>query len=557
MSHYVSSERNYPSIRKSPGKGAIFVKIVLGFAFVSSGKLPRLSMPKILVIDDDRAVLALVQTACNIVPDSEVLTAKTGQQGLKFAEERDLDVVLLDLHLPEMHGFELFQKIRSVRPNTPIIFITADGSSEAIIQAMRLGAYDYLAKPLHVDQLRKMVLSAANARRIAQEPVALSIGSASDQQVFVGTSPAMLEVFKAIGRVALQKVPVLIRGESGSGKELVARALVDFGRRAEQPYASLNCAAIPDTLLESELFGHEKGAFTGADRRRIGRFEQCDGGTIFLDEIGDMSLALQGKVLRLLQEQAFERVGGTEVIKTNVRIIAATHQPLEQMIEEGKFRQDLLFRLNGFTIELPPLRDRIEDIPALAEHFLRRAKSEMERDDLLGLSQDALGLLMNYSWPGNVRELQSAIRQAVLVCTTKVITGENLPESVRSHDNASAFGVGIESTKGRRRLSTGEFDSAASVALQEISPAEEEPSGSFPIVDFINEKYRSGSKNIYAEVIEEVERRLLMQILMLTDGNQSKAAEMLGITRGKIRDRIAAYGIKLDTSVSVGEEASS
>jgi DNA-binding NtrC family response regulator len=513
-------------------------------------------MPKILVVDDDRAVLSLVQAACKPLTGYEVLTARSGQSGLALAQDQGLDVVLLDLHLPEMSGFELFQKIRSLSPSTPIIFITSDGSSEVIIKAMRLGAFDYLKKPLQIDQLRRMVSSAASARRIADEPVALSVGSATDQQVFIGNSPTMLEVFKLIGRVAQQKVPVLIRGESGSGKELVARALVDFGGRAEQPFASLNCAAIPDTLLESELFGHEKGSFTGADKRRVGRFEQCDGGTIFLDEIGDMSLAIQGKVLRLLQEQAFERLGGSEVIRTNVRIIAATHQPLEQMVEEGRFRQDLLFRLNGFTIELPPLRERISDIPALAEHFLRRAKSEMERDDVLGISQDALDALMSYDWPGNVRELQSVIRQSVLVCPTKVITLNHLPETVRQSDGSDS--LSCESERDSGESDSASADTTRAPIFTHVHSAHRheqavlsEGGDVLSISDFVNQRYKAGSKNIYAEMIEEVERRLLTQVLILTDGNQSKASEMLGITRGKIRDRIVAYGIKLDTTVSV------
>ena len=502
-------------------------------------------MPKILLIDDDRSVLPLVESAVGQMGGYAVFSAQSGSIGLKLVKSEAPDVVLLDLHLPEMHGFDLFQQIRATAANIPIIFITSDSSSGVIIQAMRMGAFDYLAKPLQLDQLRKMVASAANARRMADEPVALSIGTASDQQVFVGSSPAMLDVFKSIGRVAPQAVPVLIRGESGTGKELVARALVDFGRRAGRPFASMNCAAIPDALLESELFGHEKGSFTGADKRRIGRFEQCDGGSIFLDEIGDMSLTVQGKVLRLLQDQTFERVGGTQTIKTNVRIIAATHQPLEQMVEQGRFRQDLFFRLNGFTIELPPLRSRVTDIPALAEYFLKRAAAEMEREDLLGLSKDALEALIHYPWPGNVRELQSVIRHAVLVSTTQVIAIDYLPEAVRFPPSSSPTDPGLEKTKGFNGNvgddATSDSDWAPTDDSQEL----------FAITEFVNQRFQEGSKNIYAEIIEEVERRLLTQIPKLTDGNQSKAAEVLGITRGKVRDRIAAFGIKLDTSVSV------
>ncbi len=242
----------------------------------------------------------------------------------------------------------------------------------------------------------------------------------------------MLSVFKAIGRVANQRIPVLIRGESGTGKELVARALVDNGNRADKPFMSINCAAIPEALLESELFGHERGAFTGADKRRIGRFEQCHGGTIFLDEIGDMSPLIQGKVLRLLQEQTFERVGSNEQIQTDVRIIAATHRPLEEMVKNGEFRQDLLYRLNSYTIQLPPLRERRDDIPALLEYFLRRAKADMGRTQLTGISKDALDLLLAYDWPGNIRELQSVVRQSLLNTTGPVVLRESLPESLQA-----------------------------------------------------------------------------------------------------------------------------
>lgn len=503
-------------------------------------------MPKVLVVDDDRAVIALVQSACDSLDECQLLNAEFGSEGLELAQQFYPDVILLDLHLPKMHGFDLFQMIRSSCPLSPIIFITSDSGSEVIIQAMQLGAFDYLRKPLQVDQLKRMIASAASARRKSEEPVALSIDTATDQQIFVGTSPVMLKVFKQIGRVADQKVPVLIRGESGSGKELVARALVDFGKRTDRPFASLNCAAIPENLLESELFGHEKGSFTGAHKRRVGRFEQCHGGTIFLDEIGDMSLALQGKVLRLLQEQAFERVGGSEVIRTDVRIIAATHQPLEQMVEEGRFRQDLFFRLNGFTISLPPLRERIEDIPPLVEYFLRRAKAEMERDDLVGLTQDVLDALMNYHWPGNVRELQSVIRQAVLVCTTKVITEECLPfhffEKPIEPSTPSLFDPTVKTNV--------QFDLSED-SVNSLNPFNDKAAIDVFVNEFVNQRYQAGSNQIYAELIEEVERRMLTQVLLLTEGNQSKASEILGITRGKIRDRIAAYGIKLDTTISM------
>ncbi len=491
-------------------------------------------MVRVLAIDDDRSVREIIRATLERVGTYEVHVAGSAEEGLEQFRRLIPSVVLLDLHLPTLHGFELFRRLTAVESRTPVIFITADSSSEVVIQAMRMGAFDYLKKPLNVNSLKRMVASAAAARRAADQPVALTIGESRAEEVFVGSSPAMVEVFKAIGRVADQQVPVLIRGESGTGKELVARALVDHGKRAEKPFSSINCAAIPDALLESELFGHEKGAFTGADRKRIGRFEQCDQGTIFLDEIGDMAPLVQGKVLRLIQEQAFERVGGTEVIRTNVRIIAATHQPLEEMVAEGRFRQDLLFRLNGYTIQLPSLRERMDDLPLLIEFFLQRAKSEMERLDLTGLSKDALDVLSAHTWPGNVRELQSVLRQAVLNCVGSVITRECLPESLLSPGGSSSDRAPIESTS----------DNESMLRVATSSQA------SFSIEGLIRERFEAGSKDIYAEVIAEVERLLLTKILQLTEGNQSRASEVLGITRGKIRDRIAAFGIKLDTKVS-------
>ncbi len=497
-------------------------------------------MARILLIDDDRSVRALVENALSRFDTYEISFADSGARGIELFNEVTPDVVLLDLHLPESHGFELYRKLQALDSRALVIFITADCASEVVIQAMRLGAFDYLKKPLEVDRLRRMVASAVAARKAADSPVALSVGNAETNEYFIGTSPPMVEVFKSIGRVANHRLPVLIRGQSGSGKELVARALVDNGNRAKKPFVSINCAAIPDALLESELFGHEKGAFTGADRKRVGRFEQCDGGTIFLDEIGDMSGLVQGKVLRLLQDQAFERVGGTDVIRTDVRIIAASHQPLEDMVAKGTFRQDLLYRLNGFTITLPPLVERRDDIPHLIEYFLRRAKLEMGRSDLTGLAEDALNALLDYHWPGNVRELQSTVRQALLNCVGTVITQDCLPELVTQTGRLTATNLAEAELPVGQTSSTNVSDSNLATINDEYS-----------LESMIQERFASGSTNLYAEVIAEVERIMLTRILTLTDGNQSRASEVLGITRGKIRDRIAAFGIKLDTSVSI------
>ncbi|MEZ6066524.1 MAG: sigma-54 dependent transcriptional regulator [Planctomycetaceae bacterium] len=340
----------------------------------------------------------------------------------------------------------------------------------------------------------------------------------------------MLDVFKAIGRAAGQNVTVLIRGESGTGKELVARALYHFSHRRDKPFMAVNCAALPETLLESELFGHEKGAFTGADRRRIGKFEQCNGGTLFLDEIGDMAPLVQGKVLRLLQEQRFERVGGNETIETDVRLIAATNQPLESMVEEGEYRGDLFYRLNGVTITLPPLRDRLQDVPALLQHFISRFRLEMLKTEIEGIAPEALEILMAYHWPGNVRELQSVVRQMVLNASGPVIVPQFLPEDVRL-GAASSGQVAIHS-----------------------APASEPASDGLPgadIRDFVERGLNGQSTNLYAETLEFMERYLFTRVLVEMDGNQSRTAEVLGITRGKVRDRIAAFQISLDKTVAI------
>ncbi len=531
-------------------------------------------MTRVLVIDDDRSVRHIVARGLQGHHGFEVITAADGKSGLQLLESERPSVALLDIYLPEYNGLELFRKIRIMDSKLPVIFITGDTSSETAIEAMRAGAFDYVSKPLNIELLRNLTLSAAQARKMMDERVALPVGEGdSGGERFVGKAKAMIDVYKAIGRVAAQNVTVLIRGESGSGKELVARALVNHGDRSDKPFVAVNCAAIPDQLLESELFGHEKGAFTGAERRRIGRFEQCHGGTIFLDEIGDMSPVIQGKILRLLQEQRFERLGGNELITTDVRIIAATNRPIEQMVEDDEFREDLLYRLNGFTIKLPPLRGRREDIPLLLEYFLRRAKSEMGRPELHGISPRALQLLVDYDWPGNVRQLQSVVRQSLLNTTGTVIDAVNLPEFVQAV-HASTPSATANTHKpappqpgtSQTEVETADFvhdtppsDKAAATATAvEVSDSEDTETldigEDFSIMNFIEERLAADSNNLYAEALEQLERRLFARILEVTEGNQSKAAEILGITRGKVRDRIAAFDIHLDRTVSLGKQ---
>jgi two-component system nitrogen regulation response regulator GlnG len=482
-------------------------------------------MPTVLVIDDDRTVLRLVEKALS-ESDVEVLTAGTAEEGLAAVRQHRPDTVLLDIQLPDASGLEIVTQIRSLDPKLPVVFITVSDRSDTAIEAMRLGAYDFLLKPLDMEQVRDIVERTLNTRRMMQVSVTLASGEANDasssEDPMLGRCPQMLEVYKEIGRVASQDVTVLIYGESGTGKELIARAVYQHSERRERPFLAVNCAALSETLLESELFGHEKGAFTGADRRRIGKFEQSTGGTIFLDEVGDMSPLVQSKVLRLLQEQKFERVGGTETIETDARIISATNRDLEQMIEAGAFRLDLFHRLNGYRIDLPPLRTRGDDIGLLIRHFLRQLNRQLGKD-VTAASAEATQLLLDYTWPGNIRELQTVLRQAVLKATGPVLVPEFLPETV----------------------------------LAGKKPKDERAdSMSFQLADlarFVDQQSAAGSKNLYAATIEMTERYLVTRVLRETKGNQSKAAEALGISRGSLRNKVRTLGIVIDHVVQSSE----
>jgi DNA-binding NtrC family response regulator len=484
-------------------------------------------VPGVLVIDDDRSVVTLVRAALKPL-GVEVLAAATTEEGLALLKKRSPDVTLLDVMLPEVSGLELFDRIRRIDERVPVIFITAGGESDTAIEAMKLGALDYLLKPLDVARVKQLVEQALEIRRLMETPVELpETGKpARGEDQLIGRSPQMLEVYKAIGRVAPQTVTVLISGESGTGKELIARAIYQHSQRRGKPFLAVNCAAIPETLLESELFGHEKGSFTGADHRRIGKFEQCNGGTIFLDEVGDMAPLVQAKLLRLLQEQRFQRVGGSETIQTDVRIIAATNQDLETMSAEGNFRPDLFYRLNGFTIKLPPLRERGDDLLLLIEAFLTRYAKELGKP-LQQVSPDSLKLLLEYSWPGNVRELQSILRKALLHLTGPVLVPEFLPEEIR----------GTSSTR-----ANGHRNAAAN-------------GGSSDLAVFLNERLRANSESLYADAVEFMERYVVTRVLQITGGNQSKAAKILGITRGSLRNKTQALGIKIDQVVTNESEA--
>jgi two-component system nitrogen regulation response regulator GlnG len=369
-------------------------------------------MPSLLVVDDDRSIRRIVQR-CFQDSDVKIHSAASREEAAKATAALQPDVVVLDT-LPDGSGLSALEEIRRLNPTVPVIFITTSGTSEMAIESMRLGAMDYLGKPLDMEKIREVIGQAIGISRSIRETggsdesalAEAALAEATSADALIGHSPAMQEVYKAIGRVADQRVNVLIRGESGTGKERIARAIHRHSNRAAEKYLAVNCAAIPEALLESELFGHEKGAFTGAVGQRTGKFEECNGGTLFLDEVGDMPLAMQSKVLRAIQEKEFQRVGGNQTIKSDVWIVAATNRDLDAMVAAGTFRADLSFRLNGYTIVLPPLRERREDVPLLVEHYVRIFNAEMGKA-ITGVAPETMERLVQYSWPGNIRELQT------------------------------------------------------------------------------------------------------------------------------------------------------
>jgi two-component system nitrogen regulation response regulator GlnG len=480
-------------------------------------------MATLLLIDDDPDLLPGQVRQVFPAPAHRVEVAHTGAEGLKRVATVRPDVILLDLRLPDQSGLDVLKQLHQIDARLPVVLVTVVRSADSAIEAMRQGAYDYLLKPLDLQKLDRVIGEALKVARLMREP-AVVMGTPPDDdqpgEAIVGGCPAMQEVYKAIGRVADQTFPVLITGESGTGKELVARAIYQHGPRAKAPFLALNCAAIPETLLESELFGHEKGAFTGAERRRIGKFEQVSGGTLFLDEVGDMPLALQAKVLRVLQEQAFERLGGSETVRTDVRLIAATHRDLKAWSDEGKFRLDLYYRLGVYAIDLPPLRERGEDLPLLVQFYLRRFSKELGRE-VHEIASEALERLCSYSWPGNVRELQSVLKQALLRAHGPVLLPDFLPELPEA-PRAPAPGA--------------------------------PPGGVFDPEAFLRERLGADSRDLYAEAHRELDRLLLPRVLDHTGGNQRRAALLLGIARRTLRVKLQDVGLHVAQSVESDDD---
>jgi two-component system nitrogen regulation response regulator GlnG len=442
-------------------------------------------------------------------PEYRVSVVVDAAQSLECIRSDAPDIVLVDAGPNERSGLDLLEQIRRINASIMVIVVNGDSQAKTTIEAMKQGAYDCLFKPVDASLLKKIVGDALEAARRRRQPCALGEQSAvtADALGMVGSSSAMREVYKEIGRVADQDVPVLITGESGAGKELVARAIYEHGPRSQAPFVALNCAAIPEQLLESELFGHEKGAFTGAEQRRIGKFEQCDGGTLFLDEIGDMPANLQAKILRVIQDQAFTRVGGNETIRTDVRLVAATHRDLQTWSAEGKFRPDLYYRLGVFTIHLPPLRERGEDLAVLVQHFLGRFNRELKRD-VREVAPEAMQRLQEYDWPGNVRELQSVLKQALLRASGPVLLPVFLPQL-----------------------------GGATAADGSQSPGEV-----FDLASFTGERLGPDCRDLYAEAHRELDRMLLCRVVKYAQGSQHAAARLLGIARQTLRVKMRDLG---------------
>ena len=478
-------------------------------------------MSKLLVIDDEADVQYSFQRIFDS-PEIELTTASSGEEALRLIPKLKPDLVLMDVRMGGMTGLETLRRIRQADSKLLVILMTAYGTTQTAIEAMKLGAYDYLLKPFDVPRLKDLVAKALKAARDMKQVVSYQplLESEDYELGIVGRSEPMQQVFKIIGQLAASDATALITGESGTGKELVARAIYHHSKRSQQPFLAVNCAAIPEQLLESELFGHERGAFTGANLQRIGKFEQCNRGTLFLDEIGDMTPATQTKILRVLQSGTFERVGGNQSIKVDVRIIAATNKPLEQAVATRQFREDLFYRLNVVRIHIPPLRERREDIRLLVNYFLKAFAKESGGAPR-SIASAALRLLEKYHWPGNVRELENVIRRALVMAKGDAILPTELPGEISGLSGTGA--APAPALPGEAAASD-----VSAMARQLFQWARREPK---------------------LKVLPAVERELVIAALKETSGNQVHAAKLLGITRATLRKRIEKFGILKELSI--------
>lgn len=482
--------------------------------------MPEQNINKVLLIDDE----ADVQYSFRRIFDSaeiQLTTASSGEEGLKVLPKLKPDLVIMDVRMGGINGLETLRRLREFDAKQLVIMMTAFGTTQTAIEAMKLGAYDYLLKPFDVPKLQQIVNDALKAARDMKQVVSYQplLDSEDYDLGIVGRSEAMQTVYKLIGQLAASDATALITGESGTGKELVARAIYHHSKRSEQPFLAINCAAIPENLLESELFGHERGAFTGAMTQRIGKFEQCDRGTIFLDEIGDMSLATQTRMLRVLQSGTFERVGGNHSVKVDVRVIAATNKPLEEAVAAKEFREDLFYRLNVVRIHLPSLRERREDVPLLANYFLK--KFSVKNGGRKSIAAAAMKALENYNWPGNVRELENVIQRATVVAKGNVILPGDFPPEI----------LGKSAPSSRTETEMTRANQSDDLTL------------------LVGRLFMWARKNSKFKLIPAVERELIIQALLETKGNQVQAAKLLGITRATLRKRIEKFKITRDLSI--------
>lgn len=477
-------------------------------------------MSSILIIDDDDQLRKSFEKLLG-EEGYTVCSAASGEAGIRQVKAEIPDLVIIDMRMPGMNGLETFEVIHAIEPRLPVIIMTAFGTTESAIKATQMGAFDYILKPFEIPDMLSVIEQALEAGRCMRTPVDVDVTpDKATREAIIGKSSAMQEVYKAIGRVSSTEATVLIRGESGTGKELVARALYQHSLRADKPFLIINCVAIPETLLESELFGFEKGAFTGAVHRRMGKIEQANGGTIFLDEVGDMPLNLQAKLLRLLQEKSIERIGGRETIPVDVRIIAATNRDLEKAIAEGRFREDLYYRLKVVTIWLPPLRERKGDIGLLTEFFLARYANEVNINNP-GITKEAKAVLENYPWPGNIRELGNTIHKALIFNRGTPISTEDITQSISGKKPPARPGDTLE---------------------QQIR-------------QWIREYLTSENEgNIFDSCMDRFAAMLISEALNLSAGNRSQAAKLLGISRPTLHSKIDKYGLRFTTSVNKSDD---
>ena len=477
-------------------------------------------MDKLLLIDDEADVQYSFRRIFDS-PEIEITTASSGEEGLKIVSRLKPDLVMMDVRMGGISGLETLRRLRQADAKLPVIIMTAYGTTQTAIEAMKLGAYDYVLKPFDVPKLKALVSNALEAARAMKKIVSYQpLLESEDYDIgIVGRTESMQNVFKLIGQLAMSDATALITGESGTGKELIARAIYGHSQRNEKPFLAINCAAIPENLLVSELFGHERGAFTGATNQRIGKFEQCNEGTLFLDEIGDMTPATQTKILRVLQNGTFERVGGNQPVKVDVRIIAATNKPLEQAVADKQFREDLFYRLNVVRIHVPPLRERRADIPLLVDYFLRKF-AQKNKQAMKGVTDEAMCTLEGYEWPGNVRELENIVHRALVVAKGDAILSADLPEEVSRQSKTDVREVNRPSTA---VLSQPNFETDIGAIAQTL--------------------FQLARRDTKLKVIPFLEREMVIHALKETHGNQVQAAKILGITRATLRKRIEKFGI--------------